>query len=56
MRACRKSASASLHISVSATDDAGEKVYVPPTWQSLKSSIATTIVATSTQKAPVCCA
>ena len=43
-----------MHSSVRATEEAGEKVYAPPTWHSLKSSMATVIVLTSTQKEQHC--
>eukprot|EP00966_Prymnesium_polylepis_P295444 6822443-Prymnesium_polylepis.1 len=51
---CRLPASTSLQISVSATDDAGLKVYLPPSWHSLNSKIAVDWTTTSTTKAPSC--
>ena len=46
----------SLHSSVRATLDAGEKVYWPLTWHTLKRSIATDWMTTSVRKEPSCCA
>ena len=37
-------------------DEAGEKVYAPLTWQSLKSRMAVDCTTTSVTKAPSCCA
>lgn len=51
---CNPPARTSLQTSVSATEDAGLNVYLPPSWQTLNSRMAVDWTTTRIRKAPSC--